>query len=264
MGRNIQAMTSSAVMYARNKFSLIPVWLWVLQIVITSFFTMFFFAVMADYVNNPDLTVRYVVIGNMVQSIAATTLFSVADIPGTEKHTGMLSSLVQSPASLFSIFMGMSMLNILSGLISATLSLCYAQFIFGIDLSAANFLSIAVIFLLTTLSLTGLGMAVGSVGLRLRTSTIIANIVSYIGLLICGVNFPISYLPEWVQFFSYLNPLTYAVNATRGAADGMGIAEISGDLTVMVILGAAYLLISFILFSVFEKRMRDLGLYDSF
>lgn len=264
MAGNIQVIISSAVIYAKNKFSLIPVWLWLLQIVISSFFTMFFFAVMADYVNNPDLTVRYVVIGNMVQSIAATTLYSVADIPGTEKHTGMLSALVQTPASLFSLFLGMSLLNILSGLISATLSLCYAQFIFGIDLAAANFLSIAVIFILTSMSLAGLGMAVGSVGLRLRTSNIIANIVSYIGLLICGVNFPISYLPEWVQFFSNINPLTYAVNATRGAADGMGIVELSGDLITMVVLGAIYLLISFVLFTIFERKMRSLGLYDSF
>ena len=195
----IGVILSSAATYTRNKFQMVPVWLWLLQIVCTSFFSMFFFVILADYVSNPEVTVRYVVIGNVVQSMAATTLYVVSDLPGTEKHVGTLSPLMQTPANLFCVFLGMSILNIVAGLISSTLSLGYAQFVFGIDLTMANFLSVAVIVLLTVLSLTGFGMMIGSVGLRLRTSSIIANIVSYIGLLICGVNFPLSYLPEWVQ-----------------------------------------------------------------
>ncbi len=195
----IGVILSSAATYTRNKFQMVPVWLWLLQIVCTSFFSMFFFVILADYVSNPEVTVRYVVIGNVVQSMAATTLYAVSDLPGTEKHVGTLSPLMQTPANLFCVFLGMSILNIVAGLISSTLSLGYAQFVFGIDLTMANFLSVAVIVLLTVLSLTGFGMMIGSVGLRLRTSSIIANIVSYIGLLICGVNFPLSYLPEWVQ-----------------------------------------------------------------
>ena len=190
----LNIITSSAVMYVRNKFRMVPWWLWMIQIIFTTFFSMFFFVIMAEFISNPEVTVRYVVIGNIVQSMAITTLYSVADIPGTEKHLGTLSPLMETPASLFCIFLGMSMLNIAAGLISSVLSLCYAQFIFGIDLTAANFISVAVIIILTVLSLTGFGMMIGSIGLRLRTSTIIANIVAYIGLLICGVNFPLSYL----------------------------------------------------------------------
>ncbi len=255
---------SSAVNYARNKFQVIPWWLWSLQIVLTSFFTMFFFAVMADYVSNPDVTVRFVVIGNVIQSIAATTLYSVSDMPGTEKHTGMLGPLMQTPSSLFLVFLGMSFLNILSGFISSILSLCYAQFVFGIDLSMANMVSVAVILVVTVFSLTGFGMMIGSVGLRLRTSAIIANLVSYIGLLLCGVTFPLSYLPGWCQAIADILPLTYGVNAMRAAADGADIASISSDIVMMMLLGVMYFVISIFLFGLFERKARALGTYDSF
>ena len=261
---NIDIVISSAVTYTRNKFQMVPIWLWLLQIVCTSFFSMFFFVILADYVSNPDVTVRYVVIGNVVQSMAATTLYAVSDLPGTEKHVGTLSPLMQTPANLFSIFLGMSILNIIAGLISSGLSLCYAGLVFGIDLSATNFLSVIVIILLTVLSLTGFGMMIGSIGLRLRTSSIIANIVSYIGLLICGVNFPLSYLPEWVQAIASILPLTYGVEAMRGATDGLGILDVGGDLLMMVVLGAIYFAISIVMFRAFERLARNDGSFDMF
>lgn len=260
----LTTIVSTAVNYTRNQFKLVPLWLWLFQIACTSFFTMYFFTVIADFASNPEITIRYVVIGNVIQSIASTTLYAIANLPGTEKHTGMLSPLMQTPASLFCIFIGMSLLNIVAGLISVTLSLCYAQFIFGIDLTGANMISVVVIILMTVLSLTGFGMMIGSIGLRLRTSAIIANIVAYLGLLICGVNFPLSYLPDWVQAIANALPLTYGVKAMRIAADGGSLSAMSDDILMMLILGAVYFVISIVMFRMFERKARSLGTYDTF
>lgn len=255
---------SSAVLGIRNKFAVLPVHLWIIQLLVTSLFSTAFFAVMADSISNPDITIRYVVLGNVIQSIASTTLYSVADMPGVEKHTGTLSPLMQTPASLFTIFLGMSVINIISGLISATMSLFFAVTVFGIDLGGADFASAAVTIILTTLSLTGFGMMIGSVGIRFRTSVIIANLAAYIGLLICGVNFPISYFPEWVQMVANALPLTYGVDAMRLSADGAGISEILPDLSTMVLLGMIYFIISALLFRLFEKKARSTGSFETF
>ena len=261
---NMAIIVSSAISSTKHKFQMIPWWLWLFQIACTSFFCMFFFALMSDFADNPDVTVRYVVIGNVVQSIAMTTLYAISEQSGTEKHMGTLSSLMQTPASLFCVFLGMSLINIAAGLISSGLSLCYAQFVFGIDLSGADFFSVIVVILMTVLSLAGFGMMIGSIGLRLRTAAILANIFSYIGLLICGVNFPLSYLPEWIQAIASIFPLTYAVKAMRGASDGLGLSAISDDLLMMLILGAVYFVISVLLFGMFERKARKLGTYDMF
>lgn len=255
---------STFLTYARNRFRMVPWWLWLSSIMLNAFFSMLFFVFLADYVSNPEVTVRYVVIGNVVQSVAATTLYSTADLPGTEKHVGTLSPLMQTPASLFCIFLGMAVFNMIAGLISSSLSLVYAVLVFGIDLSAANAASVAAVIGSTVLALTGFGMMVGSVGIRLRTSAIIANIVSYIGLLICGVNFPLSYLPEWVQHIASVLPLTYGVEAMRSASDGAALASISGDLSIMLVLGSFYFAVSVAMFRAFERLARRDGAFEMF
>lgn len=259
-----QTIRSSFVVAMVNRFSMIPVWLWLLQIILTSFFSIFFFAVIADYVNNPDITVQYVVIGNAVQAIALTTLCSVADIPGTEKHTGTLPTLMSTPSKLFNIFLGMGLFNIFAGIIAAAFGLFMSAVMFDVDFSSANILSIIIVLILTVLSLTGMGMLIGSIGIRLRTSTIIANVFTYLGLVLCGVNFPVSQLPDWLQAVAYCHPLTYAVEATRKAIDGVSIFDMGNDIVAMIALGLLFTVISFILFSYFEHLARTSGSYDTF
>lgn len=260
----IQTLTASAKNTFITRFTVMHPLLWMIQILITSFFTMYFFVILSKYVGNPEVTVAYVVIGNAVQSVAATTLYSVAEVPGVEKHTGTIEMLVQTPSSLFTVFLGMSAFSIFTGMAAMTMSLCYAAFIFDVSFAVCNFVSIVVVLVLTCLSLTGLGMMIGSVGIRLRTASIIANVVAYIGLLISGVNFPVSYLPEWVQAISYCMPLTYAVDATRDAVNGADIFAISGDLGMMIILGSLFIVIAWLSFRYFEKSARQSGKMDSF
>ena len=253
---------------AKNSFisrlTVIPPLYRAAQILFTSFFTMYFFVLLAEFIGNPEVTVTYVVIGNAVQSVAATTLYSVAEIPNVEKHTGTIESLTHSPSSLFVIFLGMSSFSIVTGMASMLVSLGYAAFVFGVSFAACNFLSVAVVMIFTCFSLTGVGMLIGGVGIHLRTSAIAANIVAYIGLLISGVNFPVSYLPGWVQVISDFFPLTYAVEATRDAVNGASISGILEPLGIMVALGSVFLVLSWYGLKFFEKKSRIAGKMDSF
>jgi ABC-2 type transport system permease protein len=247
-----------------SRFTVTPPVFWMLQIVVTSFFTMYFFSLLAEYVGNPEITVAFVVIGNAVQSVAATTLYSVAEIPSVEKHTGTLSCLMQSPAPMFTIFLGMSLFSIFSGAVAVILSLGYAAFIFDVSFAGCDFASLALALVLTCLSLTGLGMLIGGAGLHLRTSAIVANVVAYIGLLISGVNFPISYLPGWVQAASWCMPLTYGVEAARAAVEGAPPAELLHPLGMMAALGAIFAVLAWLAFRFFERLLRHGGKTDSF
>ena len=260
----IQTLTSSFIIQLRNKFTLVPVWLWLLQIVLTSFFSMFFFASLADYVGNPEISMQYVVIGNAVQSIAVSTIYATSIIPGTEKHVGTLPMLINSPPRLFTIVLGMGAFNLISGIIAAAFSLFASAFFFNVDFSSCDILSIITTMALTILSLSGLGMAIGGIGIRLRTSAVLANLISYLGWILCGVNFPVSSLPEWLQTVSYCHPLTYAVEATRKAVSGCPITEMSYELSVMAAIGIVMFLVSFLLFTWFEHLARTSGAFEQF
>lgn len=260
----VQTVTSSFMLQMRGRFTMIPAWLWLLQIILTSFFSMFFFAVLADYVKNPEATVQYVVIGNAIQSIAMSTLYATSVIPGTEKHTGTLPMLVAAPPRLFTIILGMGMFNLISGIIAASFSLFASAIVFNVDFSSCDILSITVTLIATILSLSGLGMMIGGIGVRMRSCAVIANLISYLGWVLCGVNFPVSSLPEWLQAVSYCHPLTYAVEATRKAVSGCSIVEIGHELWMMVLIGGILFAVSYILFTTFENMARSSGTLDRF
>jgi len=259
--RNVRASFSLSV---RNTFETTPKWMWIAHILLTSFFSMLMFALIASYVGNPEVTVPYVVIGNAVQTVSFTTLRSIAEIPNREKHTGTLPPLMAAPSNLFEVFFGMALFNIFAGLVSATAGLMYAVLVFGVDFSAANVPLLALIIVMTSMSMTGLGMTIGGVGLHLRTATILSNITSYVGIVLCGVNFPVSYLPQWAQALSATHPLTYAVAATRGAVGGMSLAELWVPVSIMAFLGLFFLLFSMLFFKYFEEKSKKQGTLELF
>lgn len=264
MGNVINIMASSAKNDFLSKFAIVSPLIRLLVIMLTNLFSMYFFFLLASYVGNIDVTPEYVIIGNVVQSVATSTLYSTSNISSTEKHTGTLEPILYSPAKLFHIFLGKSSFGITTGFVSVVISLIYAVFIFGVDFGSANLGAIAVISVLTCLSLAGMGLAIGSIGIYLRTASILASFFGYIGLLICGVNFPISYLPDWLQIFSYGMPLTYAVEAIRMAIGGATISMMANPLMIMAVLGTLYLVISWFMFRFFEKISRRNGKTDSF
>ncbi len=259
-----RVMSASSAVSIRNLFSAVPAWVWLAQSLITSLFTMSFFALMADFAGNPDVSVSYVVVGNAVQSVAMVSVYAVANIPGIEKHVGTLSALMTSPANLFHIFIGMAAFQILAGFMAVAVSFIYAAFIFGVSFSMVSLPLLALTVIATSVSMSGLGMMVGCIGLYLRSSMIMANIVTYIGLVICGVNFPLSYLPDWILPISYSLPLTHAVDITRMLLDGAGMAEISGPLLIMLAIGALMFVVSYGIFKGFEWMVRRSGRTDSF
>ena len=264
MGNIINVMVSSAKSDFLSKFAMVSPQLRLLVIMLTNLFSMYFFFLLASYVGNPDVSPEYVIIGNVVQSVATSTLYSTSNVSRTEKHTGTLEPILSSPAKLFHVFLGKSAFGITTGFVSVIVSLSYAAFIFGVDFGSASLVAIAVISVLTCLSLAGMGLAIGGIGIYLRTASILASFFGYIGLLLCGVNFPISYLPDWLQIFSYGMPLTYAVEATRMAVDGATLSMMVDPLMIMTLLGGLYLIMAWFMFRFFENISRKNGKTDSF
>jgi ABC-2 type transport system permease protein len=72
--------------------------------------------------------------------------------------------------------------------------------------------------------------------------------VYYLLLVLCGINFPISRLPEVVQVASYGLPLTRGVEAAREVATGASITQIGGLLLGELLVGVVYALAGYMLF----------------
>ncbi len=143
--------------------------------------------------------------------------------------------------------------------ISGRQNLRYFAFIFGVDFSSANLLSLSLVIIITAFSMTGFGLMLSSFGLYLRTSMVLANIFLFAELLFCGVNFPISYLPEGLRVFSYIFPMTYGTDAARAAVAGSSVGEIGVLLLAQLFVGSMAILLGYIWMKLFEYIARSKG-----
>ena len=96
----------------------------------------------------------------------------------------------------------------------------------------------------------------------MRDVPIIANLTMAILLIFCGVNIPLDKLPHWMHVTAEGLPVTHAVDASRRVAEGASLASVQTPLLVELALGAAYLLVGFILLRWFEHQGRRHGTLD--
>ena len=261
---SLRTFWSSAVLAKRALFAWLNPVMWLMQLFGMSLFQIAFFVYVAMFVNNAEVTIEYVAIGNALQSMAYVSVFAVCNITGEEKNQGTIEGLLVSPANRFSVFVGRAMVQIVNGLATVTIAFLYAALVFNVDFSQANYLGLVVVVLVTTFAMTGFGLMLSSLGLFLRTSMIVANIFLFVGLLVCGVNFPVAYLPAYFRPLSYAIPMTYGTEAARMAVGGAALGELSGPLGAEALVGIAAMLVGYLMFRWFERLARSRGTLDRF
>ena len=110
----------------------------------------------------------------------------------------------------------------------------------------------------------GLGLLFGSLGLVMRDSIIVANVVYYGLLILCGINFPVSRLPDALQVVAYSLPLTRGVMAAREAVAGAAFGQVAGLLAGELLVGAVYAGLGYALFRLLEGWARRGGLQEAY
>jgi ABC-2 type transport system permease protein len=206
----------------------------------------------------------YFALGNALQICANGTIFGVIATVGNERQYGTLPILLASPANRFVTFFSRATVNILDGVTSVVFGLLLTTLIFGLDLRSANLGLLALCAVLICVTTAGLGLLFGSIGLVMRDAIIIANVVYYVLLIVCGVNFPVSRLPGALQAVSYALPLTRGVEAARAAVAGAPFGQVAGILGAELAVGVAYGIAGYALFRFLEGWSRRGGLQEAF
>jgi ABC-2 type transport system permease protein len=264
VSQSVRVFWSSAVLAKKALFNWLSPGLWLMQLFTMSLFQMAFFVYIADYVGNPDATVAFVAVGNAIQSIAYVAIFAVTNVTGEEKQGGTLPGLMVTPANRFALFVGRAMFQVLNSVATVAIALFYAAVIFGVDFSHADYLTLAVVVIITAFATVGFGLMLSSLGFYLRTSMIVANIFLFMGLLFCGVNFPITYLPEYLQPICYIFPITYATTAARLAVEGADLAGVSSYLGAELLVMFVAIMVGYAMMIMFEYLARRKGTLEMF
>ena len=153
---------------------------------------------------------------------------------GTIEYTFMAP--LSRPVHLF----GMGLFAIVYGIIRAILLFGVVALFFDLNLASADYLAAIVVLLVASVSFIGIGMMTAVLPLiSPEKGTQLGFMAQGILLVISGVYYPVSVLPEWMQFLSVFSPATYALDGLRDAIiEGDGLSEMGDELWPLVLIGA--------------------------
>jgi len=206
----------------------------------------------------------YFALGNALQLTANAGIFGVIATVANERQYGTLPILLASPANRLVTFLSRAIVNVIDGIATVIVGVAIAVVLFGLDLHQSNLPLMFVCVIVISLTTAGMGLLFGSIGLVMRDAIIIANVVYYLLLIVCGINFPISRLPAAIQVISNGLPLTRGVEAAREAAAGASIGHVQGLLAGELLVGVVYAFLGYVLFRLFEAYARRGGLQESY
>jgi ABC-2 type transport system permease protein len=206
----------------------------------------------------------YYALGNALQLTANAGIFGVIATVANERQYGTLPILLASPANRLVTFLSRATVNVIDGIATVIVGLAITVVLFGLDLHHANLLVLGFCVFVISLTTAGLGLMFGSIGLVMRDAIIIANIVYYVLLIICGINFPVNRLPGVLQLVAYGLPLTRGVQAARDAAAGASLDQVAWLLAGELAVGLAWAFAGYLLFRLLEGWARRGGLQEAY
>jgi len=203
--------------------------------------------------------IRFTALGNAVATVTYSSVFSVCQTTDSEKFQGTMEHLLVSPANRLALYFGRGLIPILISLATVATGLAYSDLFFGVAITPATIPALAVSVVLTAFAMVGFGLLLGGVALYLRTSIVLGNIFLFAGLLLSGVNFPLSSLPPALQVAGDGLPLTWGLAAIRAAQAGDSLGTLTLLWGATALAAAVSFAAAISLWEVFERRALSTG-----
>ncbi len=206
----------------------------------------------------------YFVVGDAFIAAAIPAVFGTSQGVANERRTQTLGMLLSSPASRFALFLGRALPSIANGFVVALFCLAASALLLDFHPAAAALPGLFVAILASTFSCAAVGLWIGAIGLRGRSTTALDNVALVTFLLLTGANVPISRFPGWVQAISGVLPLTHGLKAGRAIVAGASLGQTTRLLLTEVTIGITYTLIGTLVLKVFELESRRTASLETF
>lgn len=206
-------------------------------------------------------SVLFLVVGAVLWNFLRLLFFEVADAVAWERWEGTIEYTFMAPVYRLTHLAGQCVYAIVYGFLRSGIVLVSAVFFFDLTLSGGNLVTAAVILAASSLSFLGLGlMAAVFPLLSPEKGARATDILGTLFLLISGVYYDVSVLPDWLRPLSTVSPGTYALRSIRAALlDGASIAEVSGDLWILLVTGIIMIPLGLWIFHVAEVYAKKTG-----
>ena len=202
---------------------------------------------------NPNLESRpYFVPGIIATLVLIVTMSLTAMAVVREREVGTLEQLMVTPIRPIELIIGKTVPFAVVGLLDAALIALLGVLWFDVPMTGNPLVLLlgAVLYLLSTL---GLGLFLSTISATQQQSMLVSFFFTMPVMLLSGFTFPISSMPVWIQYLTYLNPLRYFLIVIRGVfLRGSGVVDLWPQLAAMALLGVVMMGLSALRF---KKRI---------
>jgi ABC-2 type transport system permease protein len=179
-------------------------------------------------------------IGAVVWSYLGLLFEIVTETVAWERWEGTIEYTFMAPLSRPAHLLGMGAFAVVYGLLRTILLFGVVSAFLDVHYTNANFASAMVIIAVSSVSFVGIGMMTAVLPLiSPEKGTQLGFIAQGLLLVISGVYYPVSVLPQWMQWLSVVSPATYTLEGARKAVlDGAGVAALWGEIWPLLLIGA--------------------------
>jgi ABC-2 type transport system permease protein len=157
-----------------------------------------------------------------------------------ERWEGTIEYTFMAPLSRSVHLIGMGLFAVAYGVVRATLLFGVVAAFFGLHMPNADFGTALVLLAIASVSFIGIGMMTAVLPLiSPEKGTQLGFIAQGLMLVVSGVYYPVSVLPEWMQWIAKVSPATYALRGIRHAIlNGAGVGAVWRDIWPLILIGA--------------------------
>jgi len=175
----------------------------------------------------------------LVPGIVGMTLLFTGAFTGIsvlmDRQFGFLKEIMVTPASRISIVLGRIAGGATTSIIQALVMLFLSVFLGFVLPSPLMIAGSVIIMLFISINFICIGLILSSVMKDMHGFNTITNFIIYPIFLLSGALFPVQNLPVAIRIFSYLDPLTYGVDALRGLLIGYSVLNVYSDFTIILV-----------------------------
>ena len=205
--------------------------------------------------------VLYLVVGTLVWRYLSLIFYWITDVIGMERWEGTIEYTLMAPVHRVTHMAGQTFFALIYSLIFSSIILAVTVVLFDIDLSDANMFGGTLMLIVGSLSFVGIGI-MGSILPLLfpERGSQMTHVIIAVLLLISGVYYPISVLPEFLQKLAVLSPATYVLDGTRLALlEGTPTSELWPFIWPTLIMGLLAIPIGLRVFGMAERYAKRTG-----
>ena len=186
--------------------------------------------VLAFYLRNPQ-NFEELVPGLIAMTVIFSTTAAEAVVINFELRLGSLERLLLAPINSSSVLLGKVLGGFVFGLMMTTVITLGSVLVLDIHV---NVLYLLLILIPSLVVFTSMGALLCVMVKEVFEAQTLLNLPRFLMIFLCGVVYPVSAMPQILQYIAYALPLTYTVDGMWQALGASGNVAITVDILALV------------------------------